>query len=724
MILNNIINRKNSRKFFLYLFLALLLSSFLSSLYIFYPSLPNSFDNRLRDYLFTIRGEIPNSGNVVIIDIDEVSLEKLGQWPWSRNKISKIIENLTAANIGIVGMDIVFAEEDNSSPHAVFEKFGVEKENIPNYDLEFAQTIANSPVILGYQFELEKTEHVNKNAPQIPTVFVEKNKTENNSYLIEAKGTILNIPLLQDNSYSSGFFNNIPDESGVIRSVPLVISYDDGMYPSLALEMIRIITNTKKIIIEYKENGVSDIVLNDLKIPTDRYGRILVNFRGKEKNFKYYSALDIYNNTFNKKELEGKIALVGTSAAGLLDLRATPFESVYPGVEVHANVIDNILSGDFIYKASWVDGADILIIFVLSILVVLLTTYTPFWVNPIIFLFFMISSTVAIYELLFNYGLVLNIFFPLLTILIASVITTLFDYFYELKKEEAIKAKFASKVSKNVMEELLKDVNNDTLKVQKKEITIFFSDIREFTKISEILDNPETLINYLNNYLTPMSELVNKYDGTIDKYIGDCIMAYWNAPFDIKDHADKAVCSALEQLEKLKEINKQLVSNNLPAVNIGIGITTGIATIGEIGSVGRSDFTIIGDNVNIASRIESLCKYYGSNLMISEDTKDKLTGEYIFRYLDNIQVKGKDKSIKIWEVLNSNIYDESFAQELSKYNQAIELYYAQNFEEAITLFEELETMNKTKIYTIFKVRAMEFLDEKNIFSSVYIHKEK
>lgn len=369
-----ILNRKNSKKFFLYLFLALLLSSFLSSLYIFYPSLPNSFDNRLRDYLFTIRGEIPNSGNVVIIDIDEASLEQLGQWPWSRNKMSKIIENLTAANIGIVGMDIVFAEEDNSSPHAIFKKFNVEKENIPNYDLEFAQTIANSPVILGYQFELEKTEHVNKKAPQIPAVFVEKNKTEDNSYLIEAKGTILNIPLLQDNSYSSGFFNNIPDESGVIRSVPLVISYDDGMYPSLALEMIRIITNTKKIIIEYKENGVSDIVLNDLKIPTDRYGRILVNFRGKEKNFKYYSALDIYNNTFDKKELEGKIALVGTSAAGLLDLRATPFESIYPGVEVHANVIDNILSGDFIYKASWVDGADILIIFILSILIVLLTT--------------------------------------------------------------------------------------------------------------------------------------------------------------------------------------------------------------------------------------------------------------------------------------------------------------------------------------------------------------
>ncbi len=715
---------RNSKKFFLYLCLSLIISSVLSILYIIPSSLPSSLDNRLRDYLFTFRGEMPNSGNVVIIDIDEASLEQLGQWPWSRNKVSKIIENLNTANIAIVGMDIVFAEEDNSSPHAIFKKFGVEKKDIPNYDLELAQTIAKSPVILGYQFALEKTDHINKNAPQIPAIFMEKNKTETNDYLIKAHGTTMNIPLFQENSYSSGFFNNIPDDSGVIRSVPLVISYDNSIYSSLALEMVRAITHTKRVIINYDENGVSNIALNELKIPTDRYGRILVNYRGATKNFKYYSAIDIYNNNFDKQELEGKIALIGTSAAGLLDLRATPFESVYPGVEVHANVIDNILKGDFIYKASWSNGADIAIIIGLSILIVLLTTYTPFWFNPIILLLFSTTIIVAIYELLFTHGLVLNILFPLLTIVSASVVTTLFDYFYTLKKEEAIKSKFASKVSKNVMEELLKDVNNDSLKIQKKEITIFFSDIREFTKISEILDNPETLINYLNNYLTPMSEIVNKYDGTIDKYIGDCIMAYWNAPFDIKDHADKAVNSALEQLQKLQEINKDLIAKNLPVVNIGIGITTGIATIGEIGSVGRSDFTIIGDNVNIASRIESLCKYYGSSLIISEDTKNKLTGEYIFRYLDNIQVKGKDKSIKIWEVLNPSIYNEQFKQELEKYNQAIKLYYEQEFKEAIRLLEELETISNTKIYTLFKNRAIEFLNKNNLFSSVYIHKDK
>lgn len=294
-----ILKNKALKKFFLYFFLSISLSIFLSLIYIFSPTLPNSFDNKLRDYLFTFRGEIPNSGNVVIIDIDEASLEKLAQWPWSRNKISQIVENLTNAQIGIIGFDVVFAENDNSSPHFILKKFGIEKENVPNYDLQFAKTIANSPVILGYQFEMKESEHTNKNAPQIPAVFVEKNKNLNNEqHLISGKGTILNIPLFQENSYSSGFFNNIPDSDGIIRSVPLIISYDDSIYPSLALEMIRVITNTKKVIVEYDDDGVSNVILNDLKIPTDRYGRTLVNFRGKERSFKYYSALDIYNNNF------------------------------------------------------------------------------------------------------------------------------------------------------------------------------------------------------------------------------------------------------------------------------------------------------------------------------------------------------------------------------------------------------------------------------------------
>ncbi|MGB5791551.1 CHASE2 domain-containing protein [Poseidonibacter sp.] len=720
--------KKAFKKFFTYLGLSLFIAFSLSLLYIFYPTLPDSIDNRLRDKLFTIRGEIPNTQNVVIIDIDEKSLETLGQWPWSRNKIATILNNLTQSNIGIIAFDMVFAEQDNSSPHSVFEKYGIKKENIPNYDLEFAQTIANTPTILGYQFELEKTDFVKKTAPEIPAIFIEKNKTLDEQFMIKAKGTILNIPLLQNNAYSSGFFNNIPDESGIIRSVPLVISYDDMIYPSLALEVMRIITDTNKVFVNYNEQGVSNITLKDMVIPTDRYGRILVNFRGKEKNFKYYSALDIYNNNFDKKELDGKIALIGTSAAGLLDLRATPFESVYPGVEVHANVIDNIIQGDYIYKAAWIDGANIAIIFILAIFVVLATTYTPFFVNPIIYLAVSFITLYSIYEILFTQGIVLNIFFPIITILLSSVFTTLFDYFYEIKQEEAIKEKFASKVSKNVMDKLLNDLHNSEFQAMEKEVTVFFSDVRGFTKISEQMNSAKELISYLNEYMEPMSNIIIKHDGTIDKYIGDAIMAYWNAPANVKDHADKAVLASLAQIESLKALNEQFAKENKPFIDIGIGLNTGLAVVGEMGSKGRSDYTVIGDAINLGARLESLCKYYDSKLNISNFTKEQLKEEYIFRFLDLVKVKGKNKPVEIWQIHGKAYINTEQKEELFSYHKAIELYKKQNFKDALDIFIKLQNndMKTNKnIYKIYIKRCEEYIQTppKN-FTGVYEHNTK
>lgn len=722
MILN-----KKIKKFSIYFVLSLSLSIFLSAIYIFFPNLPDSLDNRLRDYLFTIRGELPHNQNVVIVDIDETSIKSLGQWPWSRDKLAKILENLTLANVGIVGLDIVFAEEDRTSPHKILQDLKIYKKDVPNYDLEFSNVVENSPVILGYQFDLVKKDNVNAKAPQIPAIFIEKDKPQDKSYLIEAYNTILNIPQIQDRAYSSGFFNNIPDDTGIIRSVPLVISYDDTIYPSLALEVIRVINDTQKVVVQYDENGISNIVLDDISIPTDRYGRMLINFRGAERSFKYISAIDIYNNNFDKSEIDGKIVLIGTSAAGLFDLRATPFDSIFPGVEVHANIIDNILMQDFIYKASWLDGANILIIFVLSIIIVMLTTYTTFWANPIIFISFSTSYLFLVYNLLFDYGIVLNILFPIATVLIASIMTTLFDYFYNIKKEEAIKAKFASKVSKNVMDDILKNIDKNEFSAKSKEVTIFFSDIRGFTNISEKLDAKE-LISFLNRYMQPMSEIIIKYQGTIDKFIGDAIMAYWNAPIDIKNHCDLALKASLEQLEVLEKLNVELQKENLPKIDIGIGLNTGIVIVGEMGSSLRSDYTVIGDTINLGSRVESLCKYYDSKLNISNFTKDKLQEKYIFRFLDLVKVKGKNEPVEIWQVLGSGEAKESLKEELDLYHKAIEFYKNSDFINALEIFESLENNeNKTNknIYKIYITRCKEFIKTppKN-FDGVYEHTTK
>ena len=716
------------RKNYKFIIIALLISSFISSVYIYVPKLPSSIDSRLRDFMFNLRGEIkPKNDSVVIVDIDEKSLQNLGQWPWPRDILSKILYNLTKAEVAVIGLDIVFAEEDRTSPHKILKKLEIQKENIPNFDLEFAQAIANTPTILGYQFEFTDKKFINKNAPSIQTIFIEKNKKMGKNYLITAQGTILNIPILQDNSYSSGFFNNIPDDTGIIRSIPLIISYEDEIYPSLSLEALRIGLGVSKIYINYDENGIANLQVGDFIIPTDRHGRLLINFRGKEKTFKYISAFDIYNDSFDKEDITNKIVLIGTSAAALMDLRATPFESVFPGVEIHANAIDNIIAQDFLYKASWIEGLNIIIIFILSIFTFFMIKKMPIWLTPFFILGLIFAVCYSIYYLLFNVGIVLNILFPLFTIVTNGIISLLIGYFYEIKRKEEIKNKFASKVSKNVMEELIKDLDNNKLQAQNKEVSIFFSDIRGFTNISEKIDKPDLLVKYLNQYMTPMSEIIIKNNGTIDKYIGDSIMAYWNAPFDIDNHADKAVISALEQLEELKKLNIILKDLDQPKIDIGIGITTGIVTVGEIGSVGRSDYTIIGDNVNLGSRIESLCKFYGCQLIISENTKEHLKEKYIFRYLDFIKVKGKDIPIKIWEVISlENNKTKELFEELDKYNQAINLYKNSNFKEAMAIFEELKnskTSLSTKIYEIYMNRCNEFILNP-ITNSDYIYEHK
>lgn len=713
------------KKFLIYGFFSFLISSFLIFFYIFFPNLLDSFDNRVRDSYFIFKGETKTSNNIVIIDIDEASIKEFGQWPWSRNILSKIIENLTTSNIAVVGMDIVFAEEDRTSPSLIAKKLGINKE-LENYDSDFAKVILASPVILGYSFNIEDSSS-SKNSPQIPAIFIEKNKSSDTNYLIEAFGTTLNLPILQENSYSSGFFNIIPDESGVIRSVPLLISYDDTLYPSLALEIVRVLNDTQKVFVNYDENGVSNIQLGEFYIPTDKYGRVFINYRGASKSFKYISAKDIYDNNFKKEDIEEKIALLGTSATGLYDLRATPYENVFPGVEVHANVIDNILQGDFLQKASYLDGVNIVSIFVLVFLVFFLVSFTPFLLKPFVFILFFSAYIIFSYLALFSYGLVLNIIFPLLSIVLAFVFSIIIDFFYNIKQEKAIKNKFASKVSKSVMDDILKNMEKDEFSIKTKEVTIFFSDIRGFTNISEKL-SAKKLIEFLNRYMEPMSQIIVKHQGTIDKFIGDAIMAYWNAPLDIKNHADMALKAALEQLKKLKNLNKELESENLPKIEIGIGLNSAEVIVGEMGSKARSDYTVIGDGINLGSRVESLCKFYGSNLNITNFTKELLKDKYTFRFLDYVKVKGKDKPVEIWQVLAQDEVDKSLKDELELYEKALELYKNSNFNQALELFLELEKdPNKTneKIYKIYIKRCEEFIQTPPInFDGVYEHTTK
>jgi len=693
------------------IFISTLIAGMFSLLLYLNPQSLEKFNANFIDMAFNLRGEIKPSSDIAIIDIDEKSLQQLGQWPWSRDKVARILQNLTDAGIGIIGFDMVFAEKDRTSPKNILKDLNLSL-SLPDHDRVLANTLANSPAILGFVFNFEKNITTNK-PPLQNAIFIEKNKTDDNSYIPQAKGYTTNIPILQSNAYSSGSFNMFSDSDGVVRYVPLVFKYDDTIYPSLTLEMTRAMLGEKIVEIYYDQNGVAGIKIGSIEIPTDRYGRIFVNYRG-DKSYKYISAVDIYNKNFDKKDLEGKILLFGTSAAGLLDLRSTPFSSVFPGVEIHANVLDNIINADFISSPSYLLGENIINIFIITFILAIVSSFLSPLFSLIFSLLFFSGMFYYFYYEMFEKGVLLNFLYPTLAALVTVFYILFYKLFVESKQKEKIKKKFATKVSPAVVEELLKE--DMDLDAKESEITIFFSDIRNFTTISEEFGSAKKLVEYLNSYLSKMSEIVIQTQGTIDKYIGDAVMAYWNAPIKQKDHADLALKCALKQLESLEELNKTLT----PPIAIGIGIHTGVATVGEIGSENRSDFTIIGDSVNLCSRLEGLTKAYGAKIIISEDTKNLLKDRYKIRELDLVQVKGKNKSIKIFEVLGFGEFDEEELNREKLYDKALKFYRSADFEEARTIFTSLKERYKEYLYEMYQKRCEELIKrEIKDFDGVY-----
>ncbi len=684
------------------------ISTVLSLSYLFLPTIFISLDNRLKDFMFNIRGEIPQSGDVVIVDIDEKSIEKYGQWPWSRDIISTLIDKLTQHQAGIIGLDIVFAEEDRSSPHKILERFPEINQTLPNNDKILANSFLNSPVIGGYIFILDKNDNkVLKEAPMLPAIFVEKGLIYNET-IIKAKNVIPNIPLLQDTLYSSGFFNNLPDENGMIRKVPLIMKYDNSIYTSLPLEMVRVYSGINRVDIIGDEFGVKDIALGDYKIPIDSFGRLFVNFRGAKKHFKYISVVDIIEDRVDTEDIQNKFILIGTSLLGLHDLRAIAYDSSIAGVEIHANIIDNLLQGDFLSTPINSVIYNNLIIWSIVILLMLSLNYIRSWLVLPFSIVLLYGLSYIFFILLFDYGLVLNILFPLLAFILTLIASIGIDYTIEHKHKEEAKKMLGKKVSNSVMNYLLKHTDEDLVASREVEATIFFSDIVGFTSISEKIGSPDRLIKMLNHYITPMVDdiIINK--GTIDKFIGDAIMAYWNAPLKIKNHADMALKSAIAQIEMLEKINSVITIEYDITIDIGIGLHTGLVTAGDMGSKGRSDYTIIGDNVNLASRLEGLTRNYGVHILISSATYKSLKEDYNIRPIDIVEVKGKSKPVEIYQVICNTI--NITENESNLYSKALSLFRNGEVEEAQTEFKTLLDSYPSKLYQGYYNRCQDFID--------------
>jgi len=661
---------------FITIFLVLLLIS------LNFDKLTSSFDEKLRDILFTMRGEIPTSKQVVIVDIDEKSLAALGQWPFPRIHIAQVLANLANANVGIIGIDMIFAERDRNSPHNMAKELGVEGEFRDN-DALLGAVIAQTPTILGYFF----SDGDSKNSmPNAATTFDQNASTA----ILGFNSVVNNIDAISHNAYSSGFFNAFGDESAKMNKIPLILSYHNRIYPSLALEMVAVATQTQRIKLLDEGGAITGLELSNLRIPTDQHGFLRINFRGAKRSFKYLSFVDVMEGRFDTKEVEGKFVLLGASAITLADLKATPFDLAMPGVEVHANAIDNMIQGDFLAQPYYITLLNMALLALATIILgSVLLHLKALWSGVFVALFTAIVG-LLLYWLHFEQGLAVNLLFPLLGIVITTLGALYLNYIHEQQQKEFIKDKFAKKVSPEVVHELLQS-STDAFRAKEQVVSIFFSDIRGFTTISEHFDSPQELINLLNAYLEPMSDIITRNEGTIDKFIGDAIMAYWNAPKVLSNHADRAVKSALAQIEYLEQLNISLQERFGVSIEIGIGVHTGVAVVGEMGSLGRSDYTIIGDNVNLTSRIEGLTKYFGAKILISQDTKELLQENYPLRYIGAVIVKGKNQAVGLYEVMDDQSY-QHFKAIASQYDEAIELFQAQKFSEALNAFKVLETL--------------------------------
>ena len=547
--------------------------------------------------------------------------------------------------------------------------------------------------------------------------------------LITQYGYISNIPIIQQAAKAGGFINIYPDDDGIIRRAPLLIEYKGNVYPAISLQAVLVYLNEQaKLVAPYygKTKELEGIQIGHYVIPVDSSGFVLIPFIGKSYTFPYYSATDVLNNRIPQNALLGKIVFVGTSATGLGDLQPTSIQNPFPGVEIQASLVNGILVHHFSYKPAWTLGAN----FFLTLLFGLIAAFAFPYLGPRILAVTIIvfpSGLLYLNNMIWNQtGLILSLLTPIVLVLAIAIFNILYGYVFETRRREQLKEMFGQYVPEKHINEMLKYQGKFGLHGEDREMSVMFADIRNFTTISEGMTATD-LVDMLNTYFTPMTEIIHKYVGTVDKYIGDLIMAFWGAPLNDNKHAFHAMSSALQMQEELGKLRELPEMKKWPPINIGIGINSGVMSVGDMGSHFRRNYTVLGDAVNLASRVESLTKYYGVKIMVTENTQHHQP-KFVFRKLDRVQVKGKKNGIEIYELigLHTQVTPEVM-QELEQYHKALEFYFQKNWDMALTGMNELhEKYPDKKIYSLYIQRINEFkanpppID----WDGTYTHKEK
>lgn len=685
-------------------------------LFALHPWLLDRAEYALLDARFQLRGPVDVVNPVAVVAIDAASIDEFGRWPWRRSVLAELVDRLVQAEVAAIGVDLVFSEtetprevsslrmarrvlaEQSSTDPGAAEEIAVLDRMLARTDTDarLAHALSSSRrAALGYFFRtgIDEADPPEELAARLPgirrsEVSVAKVPSGGSAPILTCTGLETNVPVIQQAGRRSGFLSAVNDFDGVTRRASLIARCGDSFYVSLALSIYEIATGKRTVLLG-DEYGLREIKLGDQIFPTDEGGKILINFRGPAGTFPYISASDVLAGRLAPGVLEGAIVLIGPTEVGLGDARAIPFPGVFPGVEVHATILDNLLAGDVIRRDdSWVAAELGLIVFIGLLLIFVIPRTRG------VLMSFAFAATLALVLLVLGafafleYGAWINLIYPLATVGIVYLSVEVTRSLAAEARSRRVRNMFATYVPPSVVKQLADDDAALQLGGETRTLSILFSDVRDFTSLSERLGAEDT-IHLMNVYLGAMTKIIFDTEGTLDKYIGDAVMAFWGAPISLEDHAERACRAAVAMQDELGRFALAHPdvrgSENL---RVGIGLHTDSVMVGNVGSDLRFDYTLIGDGVNLCSRLEGLSKVYGAGILASSDLVSRLSPSFATREIDEIRVKGRKASSVIYEVLGESSPGSEDASWLEAHAEGLRHYQEGRWQEATAALEQ------------------------------------
>ncbi len=697
------------------------LSSILLVIALFFTGVPilEFIELKAYDLRFLSRKLRKPTYPIVLAVIDEKSLDVEGRWPWPRAKFAQLIDTLSSDGAKVIGFDIGFLEPDENSSMQIIDEIenklemtGASNADVSqylqtikkdaDYDLALATAIRNSSatIVLGYFFHTSQPGADYQISPdaminqlkriepsKYPFVISEGQEPAEPPYL-KAYAPESNLELLSQATPYAGWFNTIPDYDGVLRWAPMVIQCGGDIFPPLALQSVWNYLDQPQLVVQVEINGVEGIHMGERFIPTDSHGRMLINYLGPPKTFPHYSITNILQGKVPRGTFNDAIVLVGATAEGIYDSRNTPFTTVHPGLEVHANIAENILSQSYLNIPKRADIFNLVAIIAMGIVVGMVLPHLNA-LKGALFALSLFGIYIVTNSWLFSAsGIWLNMVYPLLVLFISYVAITVFRYFTEERQRKEIKSAFGRYASKRVINQMLDHPDQLKLGGEVRSITVLFCDLAGFTSYSEIY-TPNAMINILGEYFSEMTEHVFEFEGLLKEYVGDELMAIFGAPLIQEDHAQRACLTALAMQDKLQKLRRIWADLDRPQLTARTGVNSGNMLVGNIGSKYRFSYGALGDDVNLGSRLEGLNKQYGSEILIGENTADLVEGHFRLRKMDYVRVKGKEKPVRVYELMGKAgiVFSEEKERRLQIYEDGFEAYQAQKWAEAIEIFK-------------------------------------